>query len=263
MIFQREVKKAGAIQSKLSLGQHFFRDEQLKEKIVDLVLQEKPDILMEIGPGAGAFTERFIDKFKGKIILIEKDDHFYTNLSLKYRNNENIKVHHDDILAHDLTQHQLTSRSVIFGSLPYNISKEIIVKTLTNSEAKKHYYIIQYEVAQKLKDHRNGAFYTTANLLAHFKVTYKIPRSSFTPQPQVNSALLTVEKSEKHSHETLDISLFQSLAEKGFKAGNKMLQNSNIQLLNSVDDLQYILKKRPAELTLEEWILLYKNSQIK
>ena len=61
------------IKPKKSLGQNFLIDNEIIEKITNIIEIKNKNIL-EIGPGTGNLTASIIKKTPNKIIVIEKDE---------------------------------------------------------------------------------------------------------------------------------------------------------------------------------------------
>ena len=57
---------------KKSLGQNFLRDDRVIDRIVDSLSISPDDVVVEIGPGRGALTERLIAT-GNSVIAIEID----------------------------------------------------------------------------------------------------------------------------------------------------------------------------------------------
>ena len=58
---------------KKSLGQNFLKSESALMKIIEAGDITANDVILEIGPGMGALTEKLL-AFGGKVIAVEKDD---------------------------------------------------------------------------------------------------------------------------------------------------------------------------------------------
>jgi len=204
---------------KKSLGQHIFTNKNLGEKITDVVLSDKPDRIIEIGPGTGAFTTLLAAKIDASnIIVVEKDDYLASRWS-EYH--PDIKLLHKDFLDSSLLEliqsenPDIMPQTVIFGSLPYNISKKIIRKCLVEATAinlasnsssnrkpiKSLFFIIQKEVAEKYEapahiiknEHlkvQNNPLSITSSLFANAKSLIDISPHSFVPQPKVMSSFI-------------------------------------------------------------------------
>ena len=70
--------------AKKSLGQNFFINNTLADKIVNYVKSNSDsENIIEIGPGKGFFTDKLINNFD-KVYCIEKDDILATELKNKY-----------------------------------------------------------------------------------------------------------------------------------------------------------------------------------
>ena len=116
------------IRAKKSLGQNFLIDQNIINKIINVVEIKNKNIL-EIGPGTGNLTSKIIEKNPKKISVIEKDNDLAFFLNKKF--GERIKVINKDVLKIDenyLAKNTLT----VFGNLPYNISPEILIKWILN-----------------------------------------------------------------------------------------------------------------------------------
>ena len=122
------------IRPKKSLGQNFLVDQNLIDKIVNIVEIKNKNIL-EIGPGTGNLTKEIIKKKPNQLLTIEKDSNLVKLLREKFKSN--IKIINGDILKIDenyLSDQVLT----VFGNLPYNISTEILITWVLNMDEKKN-----------------------------------------------------------------------------------------------------------------------------
>ena len=55
-------KKMKTYKTKKSLGQNFLKSELALKKIIETGEIKKDDIILEIGPGKGVLTEKFLEK---------------------------------------------------------------------------------------------------------------------------------------------------------------------------------------------------------
>ena len=65
---------------KKSLGQNFLIDNKVLNKIVELGNIDHNDIIIEVGPGDGALTNKIFEKKPKELIVIEKDEILANNL---------------------------------------------------------------------------------------------------------------------------------------------------------------------------------------
>jgi 16S rRNA (adenine1518-N6/adenine1519-N6)-dimethyltransferase len=68
---------------KKSLGQNFLKSELALNKIIEAGEIKPNDIILEIGPGKGALTEKLLEK-AGQVIAVEKDRELFEFLKIKF-----------------------------------------------------------------------------------------------------------------------------------------------------------------------------------
>ena len=110
------------IKAKKSLGQNFLIDQNIIDRIINIIELKDRNIL-EIGPGTGNLTEGILKKNPKKILAVEKDVNLANLIKKKFKNK--VDVINEDILK--LDENLLSDRTLtVFGNLPYNISTEIL-----------------------------------------------------------------------------------------------------------------------------------------
>lgn len=252
--------------AKRSLGQNFFVNKSLAEKIVGFALENNPETIIEIGPGTGSFTQLFNITDK-KVCAVEKDDLLFTSLQLAF---PKIKFTHSDFLEVNLNDFALKngidySKTVFYGSLPYNLSKKIIEKCLSETKALGYYFIIQKEVAEKycqIEPHNNPI-----SIFAHLHTTPKkiidIKPDSFTPRPNVMSSLIRFLPTHPEQSailvRSIDYRRFMKFVHMCFTQPRKTLNNNLKQLLKNSKKMPTpeTLARRPENLSTQEFIELY------
>lgn len=262
--------------NKESLGQHFFTNQELKTRMIEELFKEEFKQIVEIGPGTGLLTESILQRLTPSqhLLLIEKDFTFAERLRKQLNHRENISIIEGDVLSTDLTS--LNENSVAFGSLPFNISKDIILRLLTETEIKSMFFVIQLEVAEKLNKPEEGPFYLLSTLLAKNRILFKIPRTSFSPQPNVNCAFikLTRRNDSIYTYAKARYNDLELLAKVIFSSPRKTVANNlkvargtenadtTTNVLRSLkQDSSELLTKRAEQLTLEEWIILTEHAK--
>ena len=189
------------ITAKKSLGQNFLIDQDVINKIVNII-DIKDKKILEIGPGTGNLTSAILDKYPKKIIVVEKDDRLVQHLKNTFTNK--IEVINSDILQvnENLIDEQILT---VFGNLPYNISTEILCKWILNINNQKFWFdylvlMFQQEVADRIISIYNSKDYGRLSILANWKLKVKkvfdIKPSSFSPKPKINSTVLLFEPKE-------------------------------------------------------------------
>ena len=75
------------IYAKKSLGQHYLRDKNIKNKIIKSLKLNEIDTVVEVGCGKGALTDLIINKVS-KFYGIELDENLFMNLREKYKDDK-------------------------------------------------------------------------------------------------------------------------------------------------------------------------------
>ena len=186
------------MRAKKSLGQNFLIDQNIINKIVNIVNIKDKNIL-EIGPGTGNLTLEILKRKPKKIILIEKDNNL-VNL-LQNRFDRSVKIISEDVLKvnESLLDDQILT---VFGNLPYNISTEILSKWILNLSQNKIWFnclvlMFQKEVADRIISKFNTKDYGRLSILANWRLNIKkifdIQPSCFQPKPKIQSSVLFFE----------------------------------------------------------------------
>ena len=249
--------------AKKSLGQNFLIDEDILEKIVNLIKIYQKNIL-EIGPGTGNLTSYILKKKPKKIIVIEKDKNLAKKLKQNFK--EELKVINDDVLKIDetsLTNEKLT----VFGNLPYNISTEILSKWIVNINDNFWFdhlvLMFQKEVADRIISKYNTPSYGRISVLANWKLKIikicDIKPESFFPKPKVDSSLLLFSPKNK-IFKIKDPKNLEIVTRVFFSHRRKMLKKPFNQLFNGdhkiLDRLKIDLNLRPQNLDFETYYKL-------
>ena len=255
------------IKAKKSLGQNFLIDQNIINKIIDLVDIKNKNIL-EIGPGTGSLTLEILKKEPKKIILIEKDDKLVD--LLKDKLNKDIEFINKDVLKID--ENNLNNQILtVFGNLPYNISTEILSKWILNLNPKKVWFnclvlMFQKEVADRIISKFNTKDYGRLAILANWRLNIKkimdIKPNSFQPKPKVESTVLFFEP-KKNFEKFKDAKNLEKITRIFFMHRRKMIKKPFKQLFNNnkniASELGIDLNLRPQNLDFETYYELTKR----
>ena len=103
------------IRAKKSLGQNFLIDQNIINKIVNIVDIKDKNVL-EIGPGTGNLTMEILKRKPKKTILIEKDNNLVDLLQNRF--GKSVKIINEDVLR--INESMLDNQKlIVFGNLPY------------------------------------------------------------------------------------------------------------------------------------------------
>ena len=251
------------IKAKKSLGQNFLIDENILEKIVNII-QIKEKNILEIGPGTGNLTSFILKKKPKKFIVIEKDKNLVDKLKQNFK--EKVIVINKDILEIDEAS-LINEKFTVFGNLPYNISTEILSKWIIN--LKDNFWfdhlvlMFQKEVADRITSKFNTSTYGRLSILANWKLKVvkicDIKPVSFSPKPRVDSTLLLFSPKNK-AYKIKNPKNLETVTRVFFSHRRKMLRKPFNQLFNGdpkiLDKLKIDLNLRPQNLDFETYYKL-------
>jgi 16S rRNA (adenine1518-N6/adenine1519-N6)-dimethyltransferase len=182
---------------KKSLGQNFLIDQNILNKIADTGEIGHEDLVIEVGPGSGALTNKILEKKPKNLIVIEKDIQLSNFLIKKFK--EKIKIINEDMMKISY-QNFKGKNHIIFGNLPYNISTQILAKWIKIKNldifCKKFVLMFQKEVADRIIAKTNTKNYGRLSILSNWRMKidkiFDIEPESFNPVPKVRSTLLVL-----------------------------------------------------------------------
>jgi 16S rRNA (adenine1518-N6/adenine1519-N6)-dimethyltransferase len=247
------------VRAKKHLGQHFLKDEEIAKKIADSLTEKNYENVLEIGPGMGVLTKYLLQK-KFKTSVIEIDSESVEYLKANYLNLAN-NIISKDFLKINLSDYFQENQVAIIGNFPYNISTQIVFKTLENKQQIPEFSgMFQKEVAQRIASKPGSKVYGILSVLAQAFYTveylFTVPPDVFNPPPKVDSGVIRLIRKENY---TLPVNekLFYKIVKLGFNQRRKTLRNS-LKSFNLSDKLKQdaIFAKRPEQLSVEQFIEL-------
>src|SRR5687768_115881 len=112
--------------AKKSLGQNFLFDSRVIDHIVEAFDPTEEDLVLEIGPGRGALTERLVDRVR-KLYALEFDTNLGMLLREKFAARLNFGLIEDDALSFDYRTLLSDGKKLrLIANLPYNISTAVL-----------------------------------------------------------------------------------------------------------------------------------------
>lgn len=215
---------------KRGLGQNFLNDENVLISIAGAV--SAPEVI-EIGPGFGVLTAALASKAE-KVVALEIDSALLPVLSETLSGFNNVEIINEDVMKcdiHALIKERFTSKNIsVAANLPYYITTPIIMKLLEERLPLREIVImVQKEVADRImaspgtKDY--GALTLAVNYYCSAEKICDVPRSAFTPQPNVDSTVLKLNVLDSPSVEVFDEKLFFALVRASFAQRRKTLLN--------------------------------------
>lgn len=216
-------------------GQNFLIDENVVEKIVREAGVTKDDFVLEIGPGIGTMTQILCENAR-EVAAVEIDDKLIPILredTLSWY--DNVTVIHEDILKLDivrLANERNGGRPIkVVANLPYYITTPIIMGLFESHVPLDSITImVQKEVAGRMqvgpgtKDY--GALSLAVQYYAKPNILLNVPASCFMPRPNVDSAVIKLERHENPPVDVKDEHLMFGLIRASFNQRRKTMTNS-------------------------------------
>ncbi len=246
------------------LGQNFVADPNTVRRIAELADVGAGDRVVEIGAGLGSLTLALADT-GADVLAVEVDSGLVPVLRDVVAGRPNVIVHEADASALDWQQlldahGGPTDRWTVVANLPYNIATPLVCDLLDEvPRIQSMLVMVQREVAERLAaapgSKQYGAVSVKVAYWATARIAAKVPASVFVPRPNVESALVRIDR--RNPPDVAPEPLF-ALVRQAFGQRRKMLRRS---LADTVSADQFALAgvapdDRPEQLDLDAWCRL-------
>lgn len=162
----------------LDLGQHFMINNNLLDEVIKSAEINQDEIVLEVGSGQGALSEKILEKNPTKLICVEID--------------ERLKLEHEKITfiqGNILEKINDIKFDNFVANIPYHISEPLMIKLMLLGTRK-----ITMVCGKKFADALLGE--TIIGLVSQskyeIKIVQEISPGMFNPPPKVDSALVTM-----------------------------------------------------------------------
>jgi 16S rRNA (adenine1518-N6/adenine1519-N6)-dimethyltransferase len=245
------------VRPKKHLGQHFLKDENIAQKIVESLLYSGN--LLEIGPGTGVLTKYLIRKANNfKVVEIDRESVEHLEATFPDLTSRIIK---GDFIKLDLSDY-FDAEFAVIGNFPYNISSQIFFKVIQNrAMVPEVVCMIQKEVAERLAaPPKNKTYGILSVLLGAFydiELLFTVSETVFIPPPKVKSAVIRLTR-KANLNLNCDEVMFFDVVKTAFNQRRKTMRNSLKKFwFEKFDPEQYpVFRQRPEELSVEEFVAL-------
>ena len=255
------------IRPKKHLGQHFLRDEQIAGRIAGLVNPEIP-LVLEVGPGTGVLTKYLLDNPSIKPWFLEIDHESVNWLRSTYPAISG-RIIEADFLEYDLGQFPpepfhadpATEPFTLIGNFPYNISSQILFKTLEHRQRIPELIgMFQKEVAERVAAPPGNKTYGILSVLLgawyHIDYLFTVSETVFYPPPKVKSAVIRLRRNQTLALDCDEV-LFFKVVKTAFNQRRKTLRNALRSLTGDrVEISPEFAGRRAEQLTVDEFVHL-------
>jgi 16S rRNA (adenine1518-N6/adenine1519-N6)-dimethyltransferase len=242
------------------LGQNFVADANTVRRIASLAKVGAGDHVVEIGAGLGSLTLALADT-GAEVTAVEVDSGVVPVLRDVVADRSNVTVVEADAMRVDwhaiLAGHD---RWTLVANLPYNVATPLVCDLLDDVPAIESMLVmVQREVAERFAappgNKQYGAVSVKVAYWATARVVGRVPASVFVPRPNVESALVRI---DRHQPPDVDRETLFALVRTAFGQRRKMLRRS---LADTVDPGVFEAagvspEARPEQLGIGDWVRL-------
>lgn len=247
----KEILEKFGFSFKKSLGQNFLIDTNILKKIVDIAQLSPDSAAIEIGPGIGALTEQLAKNCK-KVVAFEIDQRLLPILKETLAIYPNTTILHQDVLkanVQDVIDKELAGIKdiMVVANLPYYVTTPIIMKLLEeNLPIRGIVVMLQKEVANRIAAKPGTKDYGSLSIAIQFyteaETVMNVPKTVFTPQPNVDSAVIRLTKRKEPLFPVISEEFFFKVTRGSFAQRRKtILNNLMSQLPNGKEKKESIL----------------------
>jgi len=256
----RELLGDSGLAPRRDLGQNFVADPNTVRRIAALAKVGPGDHVVEIGAGLGSLTLALAET-GANVTAVEVDRGIVPVLRSVVEELPNVTVVEADAMSVDWPS-ILGSRSgwTLVANLPYNVATPLVCDLLDEVPAVESMLVmVQKEVAERFAAGPGSKQYGAVSVkIAYWgtaKLVATVPASVFVPRPNVESALVRI---DRHPPPDTEPDWLFSLVKQAFGQRRKMLRRS---LAGTVTADQFVAadvspEARPEQLGLTEWCRL-------
>ena len=198
----KQILKENNLNAKKQFGQNFLIDNNILNKIAHSASINSDTVVVEIGPGMGALTEKLLEKAY-KVICYEIDTdmvHILQNRFSDYIKDNKLVINHKDFLKADLAKELDGYKNIkVVANLPYYITTPILIKICEElTELDEMIVMMQKEVALRICGKPSTKDYNALSVLIQYNheasLLFDVGRGCFYPEPDVTSSIVKIKK---------------------------------------------------------------------
>jgi 16S rRNA (adenine1518-N6/adenine1519-N6)-dimethyltransferase len=179
------------------LGQNFLIDDNILGVIGRAAELDPRDVVLEVGGGLGVLSEYLAPRVR-HLHVVEVDRSLEPPLAEALEPFPNTALHLADAVKLDLATLDPAPGKVV-ANLPYGVAATVLLKSIAElPEATLWVAMVQREVGDRLAAAPGGKSYGATSVLAQLacevRFLRRVPRTVFHPEPNVESALVTMRR---------------------------------------------------------------------
>ena len=252
--------KSSGIPLKKRYGQHFLRNSEVTQNMIEAVDLNDNSSVFEIGCGDGFLTETILSEPIARLWVFEIDSEWVDYIQKKITD-ERLSVFHENFLDIDWERLKKNAPWTVLANLPYQVTFPILHRFQEHREyIKEGVIMIQEEVAQKIVKTSGRGYGFPSLFFQHFfelKMLDKVPPTDFYPPPKVDSRLLYF-KPKKDLKPIPDEENFWKFIKQCFKQPRRTMRNNLKQAHFDIAVIsEDILKLRAQQMSMDDFVKLW------
>jgi len=221
---------ARGIKPRKKWGQNFLVRPEIAQKIVDAASVTADDLVVEIGPGAGALTGLLAQRAR-HVVAVEFDHGLADLLKEDLGDLARLTIVQSDILDLDLATITKGEKAVIVGNVPYAITTPILEWLIAQRQYVAHgIVLVQKEYAARLAAAPGTEDYGSLTVFARYYLRleplFHVPPGAFWPKPLVDSTLVRLRFRAEPPVEVPDEERLFTIVRASFSQRRKTLANA-------------------------------------
>lgn len=240
------------------LGQHFLIKGKTLDRIAKVACGDHAPLVIEIGPGRGALTERLL-AHADRVAAIELDASLAAYLRQRWSEEPRLEILEANALQVDWSR---WGEGVLAGNLPYYIATPLISRYVREpGSLRQAVFLIQKEVAERITAPPGGREYgylsVECQFFAQTEYLFSVPPGAFQPPPKVESAVIRL--TPRPTRAVDDAESFLAFASACFRQKRKTLRNNLAGVYPAeAYESRPELSRRAETLSVAEFVELYR-----
>ncbi|MGQ9823829.1 MAG: 16S rRNA (adenine(1518)-N(6)/adenine(1519)-N(6))-dimethyltransferase RsmA [Desulfotomaculales bacterium] len=222
-------------------GQNFLVDENIVRKITAAAEITPGDVVVEIGAGAGTLTRALAAKAE-LVIALEIDQRLLPVLAETLGGFSNVEVVWESALDVDFDRLVAGAAAArngglplqtykVVANIPYSITTPLLLHLLRGGFRFDFLLLmLQQEVARRLAAGPGCKDYGALSIVAQYytvpKILFRVPKTVFYPRPEVDSAVVRLQRRANPAVRVFDEEIFFRLVRGAFSPRRKTIVNA-------------------------------------
>ncbi len=218
-------------------GQNFLHDDNVIQRIVNVINPRPSQHIVEIGPGKGALTQHLLRE-TGSMDVVELDRDLIPVLERVCAGMGELRIHSADALRFDFAALAADGRPLrVVGNLPYNISTPLLFHLIDQIGCVQDmHFMLQKEVVERMAALPGGKDYGRLSVMIQYfcavELLFIVGPGAFTPAPKVDSAIVRLVPHASPLVQVANQANFARLVKQAFSQRRKTLRNTLKGLLS-------------------------------